>query len=231
MFRLSVNHMCILIIEDEVKIASYLVKGLNESGYVAECVHLGVEGLEKLKAQTYSLVLLDVMLPDIDGWTLLQVLRQFSQVPVIFLSAKDQIIDRVRGLELRADDYLAKPFSYIELLARIKSLLRRQQHVQRNELSIGDLKLDLLHHQVWRNTKKIELSKKEFALLHFLLLHQNEMITRRQIASEVWHINFDTDTNFIDVAIRRLRSKVDAAYSLKLIHTIRGLGYKMAVEQ
>lgn len=222
--------MCILIIEDEVKIASYLVKGLNESGYEAQCVHLGLEGLEKLKMHSYTLVILDVMLPDIDGWAVLKVLRQFSKIPVIFLTAKDQVVDRVKGLELGADDYLAKPFSYIELLARIKSLLRRQQYVQENQLEIGNLKMDLIHHKVWRNEQLIELSKKEFNLLRFLLLHQNEIITRRQIASEVWHINFDTDTNFIDVAVRRLRSKIDEGHDIKLIHTVRGLGYKISVE-
>lgn len=221
--------MCILIIEDEMKIASYLVKGLKESGYDAECVYLGLEGLEKLKMNQYSLLILDVMLPDIDGWSILKILRQFSKIPVIFLTAKDQILDRVKGLELGADDYLAKPFSYVELLARIKSLLRRQQYFQENELFIGNLKMDLTQHKVWRNNLLIELSKKEFSLLRFMLLHQNEIITRRQIGSEVWNINFDTDTNFIDVAVRRLRSKIDEGHDLKLIHTVRGLGYKITV--
>lgn len=222
--------MCILIIEDETKIASYLVKGLIESGYTAECVNSGLEGLERLKMKSYSLVILDVMLPDFDGWDVLKILRQFSKVPVIFLTAKDQILDRVKGLELGADDYLAKPFSYIELLARIKSLLRRQQYNQENELSIASLKMDLTQHKVWREDALIDLSKKEFNLLRFMLLHQDEIITRRQIASEVWNINFDTDTNFIDVAVRRLRSKIDDGHDLKLIHTIRGLGYKLSVQ-
>ena len=222
--------MCILIIEDETKIASYLVKGLIESGYTAECVNSGLEGLERLKMKSYSLVILDVMLPDLDGWDVLKILRQFSKVPVIFLTAKDQILDRVKGLELGADDYLAKPFSYIELLARIKSLLRRQQYNQENELSIASLKMDLTQHKVWREDALIDLSKKEFNLLRFMLLHQDEIITRRQIASEVWNINFDTDTNFIDVAVRRLRSKIDDGHDLKLIHTIRGLGYKLSVQ-
>ena len=222
--------MCILIIEDETKIASYLVKGLIESGYTAECVNSGLEGLERLKMKSYSLVILDVMLPDLDGWDVLKILRQFSKVPVIFLTAKDQILDRVKGLELGADDYLAKPFSYIELLARVKSLLRRQQYNQENELSIASLNMDLTQHKVWREDALIDLSKKEFNLLRFMLLHQDEIITRRQIASEVWNINFDTDTNFIDVAVRRLRSKIDDGHDLKLIHTIRGLGYKLSVQ-
>lgn len=220
----------ILIIEDEIKIATYLVQGLMESGYQAQCVHRGLEGLELFKHQPFDLIILDIMLPDIEGWTVLQILRQFSQVPVIFLSAKDQILDRVKGLELGADDYLAKPFSYIELLARIRSLLRRQQLQSENILSVSDLQLDLIQHKVSRAGKPIELTKKEFDLLRFLLQHRDQIISRRQIASEVWRINFDTDTNFIDVAIRRLRNKIDDMNELKLIHTIRGLGYKLSEE-
>ena len=222
--------MRILIIEDETKIAGYLVQGLIESGYQAQYVNHGLEGLELLKKKRFDLVILDVMLPDIDGWTLLQILRQFSQVPVIFLTAKDQIMDRVKGLELGADDYLAKPFSYVELLARIKSLFRRQQVQMGNILRLADLQLDLTQHKVLRANQLIELSKKEFDLLRFLMQHHNQIISRRQIASEVWRINFDTDTNFIDVAIRRLRQKVDDISELKLIHTIRGLGYKLSEE-
>ncbi|MEG0341350.1 MAG: heavy metal response regulator transcription factor [Acinetobacter sp.] len=222
--------MRILIIEDETKIAGYLVQGLIESGYQAQYVNHGLEGLELLKKKRFDLVILDVMLPDIDGWTVLQILRQFSQVPVIFLTAKDQIMDRVKGLELGADDYLAKPFSYVELLARIKSLFRRQQVQMSNILTLADLQLDLTQHKVLRANQLIELSKKEFDLLRFLMQHHNQIISRRQIASEVWRINFDTDTNFIDVAIRRLRQKVDDISELKLIHTIRGLGYKLSEE-
>ena len=222
--------MRILIIEDETKIAGYLVQGLIESGYQAQYVNHGLEGLELLKKKRFDLVILDVMLPDIDGWTVLQILRQFSQVPVIFLTAKDQIMDRVKGLEFGADDYLAKPFSYVELLARIKSLFRRQQVQMGNILTLADLQLDLTQHKVLRANQLIELSKKEFDLLRFLMQHHNQIISRRQIASEVWRINFDTDTNFIDVAIRRLRQKVDDISELKLIHTIRGLGYKLSEE-
>ena len=227
---MDVPIMRILIIEDETKIAGYLVQGLIESGYQAQYVNHGLEGLELLKKKRFDLVILDVMLPDIDGWTVLQILRQFSQVPVIFLTAKDQIMDRVKGLELGADDYLAKPFSYVELLARIKRLFRRQQVQMGNILTIADLQLDLTQHKVLRANQLIELSKKEFDLLRFLVQHHNQIISRRQIASEVWRINFDTDTNFIDVAIRRLRQKVDDISELKLIHTIRGLGYKLSEE-
>ena len=222
--------MRILILEDEPKFPGYLVQGLIESEYQAKYVNHGLEGLELLKKKRFDLVILDVMLPDIDGWTVLQILRQFSQVPVIFLTAKDQIMDRVKGLELGADDYLAKPFSYVELLARIKSLFRRQQVQMGNILTLADLQLDLTQHKVLRANQLIELSKKEFDLLRFLMQHHNQIISRRQIASEVWRINFDTDTNFIDVAIRRLRQKVDDISELKLIHTIRGLGYKLSEE-
>ncbi|WP_130802113.1 heavy metal response regulator transcription factor [Acinetobacter ihumii] len=220
--------MRILIIEDEVKIAHYLVQGLNESGYQAECVHEGLLGLERLKQNSYQLVILDVMLPDIEGWTILKVLRQFSQVPVLFLTAKDHVLDRVKGLELGADDYLVKPFSYIELLARIKSLLRRHQPVSENLLRLGDLSMDLIQHTACRGEQMIDLSKKEFELLRYFMQHPNEIVSRRQIASHVWNINFDTDTNFIDVTVRRLRSKIDDDHDLKLIHTIRGLGYKFS---
>ena len=171
------------------------------------------------------------MLPKINGLELCKKIREFSEIPIIMVTAKSDVSDIVAGLELGADDYLAKPFSYIELLARIKSLLRRQQYVEENQLEIANLKLDLIHHKVWRNQQPIELSKKEFNLLRFLLRHPNEIITRRQIASEVWQINFDTDTNFIDVAVRRLRSKIDEGHDIKLIHTVRGLGYKISVDK
>ena len=220
--------MRILIIEDEVKIAQYLVQGLNESGYQAECVHEALPGLERLKHASYQLVILDVMLPDLDGWSTLKILRQFSDIPVLFLTAKDQVLDRVKGLELGADDYLVKPFSYIELLARIKSLLRRRQPVSENILRMGDLTVDLIQHSVCRGQQSIDLSKKEFELLRYFMQHPDEIVSRRQIASQVWNINFDTDTNFIDVTVRRLRSKIDDDQDLKLIHTIRGLGYKFS---
>lgn len=219
--------MHILIVEDEVKIAEYLAKGLNESGYSTTIAENGVRALSCLQQQSFDLVLLDVMLPDLDGWGVLHTLRTFSQIPVLMLTARDHVLDRVKGLELGADDYLTKPFSYIELLARIKSLLRRVPRLEQEAYQVSDLVLNRLKHEVYRNGQKIDLSQKEFALLQLLMEHQGQVMTRSQIASMVWNINFNTDTNVVDVAIRRLRSKIDDHYTPKLIHTVRGMGYKL----
>ena len=219
--------MHILIVQDEVKIAEYLAKGLNESGYSTAIAENGVRALSCLQQQSFDLVLLDVMLPDLDGWQVLQTLRTFSQIPVLMLTARDHVLDRVKGLELGADDYLTKPFSYIELLARIKSLLRRVPRLEQEAYQISDMVLNRLKHEVYRNGQKIDLSQKEFALLQLLMEHQGQVMTRSQIASMVWNINFNTDTNVVDVAIRRLRSKIDDHYTPKLIHTVRGMGYKL----
>ncbi|PJI28736.1 MULTISPECIES: heavy metal response regulator transcription factor [Acinetobacter] len=219
--------MHILIVEDEVKIAEYLAKGLSESGYSTAIAENGVLALACLQQQSFDLVLLDVMLPDLDGWQVLKTLRTFSQIPVLMLTARDHVLDRVKGLELGADDYLTKPFSYIELLARIKSLLRRVPRLEQEAYQVAGLVLNRLRHEVYRNEQKIELSQKEFALLQLLMEHQGQVMTRSQIASMVWNINFNTDTNVVDVAIRRLRSKIDDHYTPKLIHTVRGMGYKL----
>lgn len=219
--------MHILIIEDEVKISQYLAKGLQESGYQTSICHDGLGALTRLQQADYDLVLLDVMLPAFDGWQILQTLRTMSQVPVLMLTAKDHVLDRVKGLELGADDYLVKPFSYIELLARIKSLLRRSPRIEQDSCQMANLKLDRLKHEVWRDDQKLDLSQKEFFLLQLLMEHSGQVLTRSQIASKVWNINFNTDTNVVDVAIRRLRSKVDDHFAPKLIHTVRGLGYKL----
>lgn len=219
--------MHILIVEDEVKIAEYLAKGLNESGYSTAIAENGVRALSCLQQQSFDLVLLDVMLPDLDGLQVLHTLRTFSQIPVLMLTARDHVLDRVKGLELGADDYLTKPFSYIELLARIKSLLRRVPRLEQEAYQVSDLVLNRLKHEVYRNGQKIDLSQKEFALLQLLMEHQGQVMTRSQIASMVWNINFNTDTNVVDVAIRRLRSKIDDHYTPKLIHTVRGMGYKL----
>ena len=171
------------------------------------------------------------MLPEIDGWQVLKTLRTFSKIPVLMLTAKDHVLDRVKGLELGADDYLIKPFSYIELLARVKSLLRRSVKTESEYYQVEDLILYRLERTVYRNQQKIDLSAKEFSLLNLLMQHQGELLTRSQIASEVWNINFDTDTNVVDVAIRRLRAKIDDHFQPKLIHTVRGMGYRLSVNK
>lgn len=223
--------MNILIVEDESKIAQFLAKGLNESGYQSAIASDGIEALSQIQNQNFDLVILDVMLPKLNGWQVLETLRTFSKIPVLMLTAKDHVLDRVKGLELGADDYLVKPFSYIELLARIKSLLRRVPKPDVESYQIANMRLNRLSHEVFRDHQKIDLTAKEFILLQLLMQHQGEVLTRTQIASLVWNINFETDTNVVDVAIRRLRAKVDDHFNPKLIQTIRGMGYKLDIEE
>ena len=218
--------MRILVVEDEAKTADYLKRGLEESGYRVEVARNGVDGKHLIEEEAFDLVILDVMLPGLDGWQLVQVVRQRSaHTPVLFLTARDAVEDRVRGLELGADDYLIKPFSYAELLARVRTLLRRGSPREVERFHVADLELDLLRRRVTRQGERINLTNKEFALLHLLLSRQGEVLSRAQIASQVWQMNFDSDTNVVDVAIRRLRAKIDDPYPLKLIHTVRGMGY------
>ena len=223
--------MQILIVEDEKKIAQFLARGLNESGYLCSIAYDGLTAITLLQEKKFDLVILDVMLPEIDGWQILKTLRTFSKIPVLMLTAKDHVLERVKGLDLGADDYLIKPFSYIELLARVKSLLRRSVKVESEYYQVEDLILYRLEHTVYRNQKKIDLTSKEFSLLHLLMQRTGELLTRSQIASEVWNINFDTDTNVVDVAIRRLRAKVDDNFQPKLIHTVRGMGYRLSTNK
>ena len=217
--------MRILVVEDEVKAADYLRKGLSESGYVVEVAHNGIDGQFLAQESEFDLVILDVMLPGIDGWQLLQIIRRKSQVPVLFLTARDAVEDRVKGLELGADDYLVKPFSYAELLARVRTLLRRGPPREVEQFQVADLQLDVLRRRVQRGAERIALTNKEFALLQLSMERSGEVLSRTQIASQVWQMNFDSDTNVVDVAIRRLRAKVDDPFSPKLIHTMRGMGY------
>ena len=219
--------MRILVVEDEVKAADYLRKGLSESGYAVEVAHNGIDGQFLAQESEFDLVILDVMLPGLDGWQLLQIIRRKSQVPVLFLTARDAVEDRVKGLELGADDYLVKPFSYAELLARVRTLLRRGPPREVEQFQVADLQLDVLRRRVLRGTERITLTNKEFALLQLLMERSGEVLSRTQIASQVWQMNFDSDTNVVDVAIRRLRAKVDDPFTPKLIHTVRGMGYTL----
>ena len=222
--------MRILVVEDEAKTADYLRKGLEESGYRVEVALNGLDGQQLIQAQAFDLIILDVMLPGLDGWQLLQIIRQNSQTPVLFLTARDAVEDRVKGLELGADDYLVKPFSYAELLARVRTLLRRGPPRESAHFQVADLQLDLLRRHVSRQGESINLTNKEFALLHLLLSREGEVLSRAFIAAQVWQMNFDSDTNVVDVAIRRLRAKVDDPYPQKLIHTVRGMGYLLGVQ-
>lgn len=219
--------MKILIVEDEPKTGDYLKQGLSEAGFVTDLAREGWDGLELAKTGHYDLLILDVMLPGLNGWQILEAVRRGGiETPVLFLTARDQVEDRVKGLELGADDYLVKPFAFAELLARVRSLVRRGQGgLEPTVLKAADLELDLLRRRAARAGHKIELSSKEFALLELLLRRQGEVLPRSLIASQVWDMNFDSDTNVIDVAVRRLRVKIDEGFEPKLIHTVRGMGY------
>ena len=222
--------MRILVVEDEVKAADYLRKGLGESGYVVEVAHNGIDGQFLAQESEFDLVILDVMLPGIDGWQLLQIIRRKSQVPVLFLTARDAVEDRVKGLELGADDYLVKPFSYAELLARVRTLLRRGPPREVELFQVADLQVDVLRRRVTRGAERITLTNKEFALLQLLISRSGEVLSRAQIASQVWQMNFDSDTNVVDVAVRRLRAKLDEPFTEKLVHTVRGVGYVLELQ-
>ena len=217
--------MRILIVEDEPKTAAYVRKGLMEHGYVVDVASNGLDGLHLATTSEYDLILLDVMLPGIDGWSVLQAVRRQRQTPVLFLSARDQVDDRVKGLKLGADDYLVKPFAFSELLARVQSVLRRGQVPRDQTLRVADLEIDPLRRRVTRSGERIELTAKEYALLEYFARHAGEMCSRTLISESVWDMNFAGDTNVVDVAVRRLRAKIDDPYATKLIHTMRGVGY------
>ncbi|WP_305073790.1 heavy metal response regulator transcription factor [Propionivibrio sp.] len=225
--------MKILVVEDESKTGTYLKQGLSEAGFVVDLAANGFDGLHLATSESYDLAVLDVMLPGIDGWQILQGIRRAgSDMPVLFLTARDQIEDRVKGLELGADDYLVKPFAFSELLARVRTLLRRGSKSKEGDvLRAADLELDLLRRRATRGGRRIDLTAKEFALLELLLRRQGEVLPRSLIASQVWDMNFDSDTNVVEVAVRRLRAKIDDDFEMKLVRTVRGMGYVLDVPE
>lgn len=218
--------MKILIVEDEPKTASYLRKGLEENGFVVDLAENGEDGLHLAQTASYDLIILDVMLPARDGWSVMADLRRRGiATPVLFLTARDAVHDRVKGLELGADDYLVKPFAFSELLARVRTILRRGAVRQPSVVTIADLEIDLVRHRATRLGKPLDLTPKEFLLLSLLMRRTGDVLSRTLIAEQVWDINFDCDSNLVDVHMRRLRSKVDDPHKRKLIHTVRGVGY------
>jgi len=218
--------MRILVIEDEKKVADFIKRGLKEEGYAVDVASDGEEGLFQAMEIAYDLILLDLMLPKLDGISLCKKLRQNNiHIPLIMLTAKDSVKDKVTGLDSGADDYLTKPFSFEELLARIRALLRKGKNHQPTRLQVADLALDLVRHKVWRGDEEIMLTSKEYALMEYFMRNAGAVITRTMIAEHVWDINFDTFTNVIDVYVNYLRNKIDKDQKSKLIHTIRGRGY------
>ncbi|MDN4574130.1 DNA-binding response regulator [Pandoraea cepalis] len=217
--------MRILIVEDEPKMAAYLRKGLTEASYTVDTANNGKDALFLALHEAFDLIVLDVMLPELDGFEVLKRLRMQKPTPVLLLTARDTVDDKVTGLELGADDYLSKPFAYAEFLARIRSLLRRAPRSVRDTLLIADLEIDLIKRRVRRGQLRVELTAQEFSLLQLLAERQGEVLTRTFITSQIWDMNFDSDTNVVDVAVKRLRAKIDSTFENKLLHTVRGMGY------
>lgn len=222
--------MKVLLIEDELKLGEYIKKGLTEAGFIVDHHLTGLDGYHALMTEEFSVILMDVMLPDVSGFELVRNYRAAGKhTPVLFLTAKDDLSDKIKGIEIGGDDYLTKPFAFAELIVRIKSLLRRANQVdyQSTIMQIADLKMDIAKRTVHRGDRPIKLTAKEFSLLQFLLERRGEVLPRSVIASQVWDMNFENDTNVIDVAIRRLRIKIDDDHEKKLIHTVRGMGYRL----
>jgi two-component system copper resistance phosphate regulon response regulator CusR len=221
--------MRILVVEDEPKAGEYLRNGLTEAGHTVDLARNGVDGLHLALELDHDLIVLDVMMPGMDGWEVLRRLRDRSDTPVLFLTARDQLEDRLKGFELGADDYLVKPFSFAELVARIRTLLRRGPLRNDEILEIADLRIDIRKRHVSRSGQRIILTNKEFSLLQLFATHLDEVLPRSLIASRVWDMNFDSDTNVVDVAVRRLRQKIDDPFPEKLIHSVRGVGYRCEI--
>jgi two-component system copper resistance phosphate regulon response regulator CusR len=220
--------MRLLVIEDETKLADYLHKGLSENGYVVDLARDGIEGRHLATHGEYDLLLLDLMLPGVDGFGVLKAVREHGNTPVLMLTARDKVEDRVRGLQEGADDYLVKPFAFSELLARVAALLRRGANsavLNSTQLRLADLQLDLVSRKALRADKRLDLTAKEFSLLSLLLRRRGQILSRTTLAEQVWDMNFDSDTNVVEVAVRRLRAKLDDPFAPKLLHTVRGMGY------
>jgi two-component system, OmpR family, copper resistance phosphate regulon response regulator CusR len=218
--------MRLLVIEDEIRTASHLQKGLRENGFTVDVASDGNEGARLASTGGYSLIVLDVMLPGLDGWAVLDQLRGAGiHTPVLFLTARDKVEDRVKGLEMGADDYLIKPYAFSELLARVRTILRRGSAAQQDVLRIGDLEIDSRRYKVTRAGRSVYLTRREFILLNCLAQSAGEVVSRTRIVEQVWDINFDTGTNIVEATMRRLRAKVDDPFTVKLIHTVRGMGY------
>lgn len=219
--------MKVLIVEDELKTGNYLLRGLREEGWTADCARDGIEGLYLAQTGLYDAIVLDVMLPGMDGFEVLRRLRETHATPVLMLTARDQVDDRLRGLRGGADDYLVKPFSFLELLARLQLIVRRARPQEVAELLIGDLHIDFIGRRVLRAGRRLTLTAKEFALLEVLGRRQSQIVSKTAITELVWDINFDTNTNVVEVAIKRLRAKLELPGEEKMIHTIRGMGYML----
>ena len=219
--------MRLLLAEDELHAGEYLVKGLRENGFVVDWVRNGVDAVHEAHSTPYDLIVLDVGLPGLDGWEALRQIRANQQTPVMLLTARDRVEDRVRGLEIGADDYLVKPYAFSELLARVRAILRRGKIQEPDIIRIADLEVHQLRRRVERGAQRIDLTAKEYALLLLLMRRQGEVLSRTLIAEQVWDMNFDSDTNVVEVAVRRLRAKIDDPFEVKLIHTVRGFGYVM----